>query len=308
MQHERIPVSDTRPVIAVIGATGAQGGAVVRALVDRGAFRVRAITRNPAAYSGPADEVMGADLADTASMAAAFAGAHGVFAMSNFTDADLDEFTQGRHVVEAGAAAGVRHLVWATQPNVEALSGGAFHVPHFTDKARVDDLVRAAGFDSFTFVIPPFYFENFLNVLAPSPLPTGELGWVIPIPADARVIHAASIEDLGAVVAGAFDKPDVVGHGTYLSSAAALMSFDDFAATLRSQGHDLAIAVVAPAVYATFYPGADEMEQMMSYWAAHTYLGPDGDAQIAAAREVSANAPTDFATWSAVHMPAGQNA
>lgn len=300
-------MSETRPVIAVIGASGAQGGSVARALVDRGKYRVRAVTRNPAAYSGPANEVVGADLADPASLAAAFAGAYGVFAMSNFTDADLDEFTQGGRAVEAAVTAAVRHFVWATQPNVETLSAGEFHVPHFTDKARVEDLVRAAGFESFTFVIPPFYFENFLTALAPRPLPTGESGWVLPIPADARVIHAASIDDLGGVVAGAFENPELVGRGAHLSSAAELVSFDDFAATLRSQGHDIAIAVVPPTVYATFYPGADEMAQMMGYWVAHTYLGPDGDEQIAAARRLSTTSPTEFATWAAAHMtPAGR--
>lgn len=295
-------MSDNRSVVAVLGATGAQGGAVVRALVDRGTFRVRAVTRNPAAYSGPADEVVGADLGDRATLAAAFAGAHGVFAMSTFDDADLGEFTQGRHAVEAAAEAGVRHFVWSTQPNVELVSAGAFHVPHFTDKARVNDLVREAGFDSFTFVIPPFYFENFLTALAPRPLPTGEVGWVLPIPSDARVIHAASIEDLGGVVAGAFDNPELVGRGAILSSSAELMSFDDFAEILRSQGHDITIAVVPPDVYATFYPGADEMAQMMGFWVEHMYLGPDGDEQIAAARRVSTSAPTEFSTWAASRM------
>jgi uncharacterized protein YbjT (DUF2867 family) len=300
-------MSDKRPVIAVFGASGAQGGAVVRALVDSGAFRVRAITRTPSAYSGPADEVVAADLADPASLAAAFDSAHGVFAMSNFTDADLDEFAQGRNAVEAAATAGVRHFIWATQPNVEVISAGEFHVPHFTDKARVDDLVRHAGFESFTFVIPTFYFENFLTALAPRPLPTGEIGWVLPISADARAIHAASIEDLGGVVAGAFVNPEEVGRGAYLASAVAVQSFDDFAATLRSQGHAITIAEVPPDVYATFYPGADEMAQMMGYWVANTYLGPAGDEQIAAARRVSTTEPTEFATWAAAHMtPAGQ--
>jgi len=295
-------MSDDRPVIAVIGATGAQGGAVVRALTDRGAFRVRAITRNVATYSGPADEIVEADLADPASLGTAFAGAYGVFALSNFTGATIDEVTQGRHAVEAAAKAGVRHFVWSTQPNVEAVSNGEFEVPHFTDKARVDDLVRGAGFDWCTFVIPPFYFENLLTYLAPQPLPDGRTGWALPIAADARVVHAASIIDLGGVVAGAFDRPDTVGDGAYLSSAATLTSFGDFAETLQAQGRSIAIIEVPPAVYATFYPGADEMAQMMGYWAKHTYLGPTGDQMIAAARSVSTTPSTDFTSWAAAHM------
>jgi len=295
-------MSDDRPVIAVIGATGAQGGAVVRALTDRGAFRVRAITRNPSNYSGPADEVVAADLADPTSLEAAFANAYGVFALSNFTGVAIDEFTQGRHAVQAAARAGVRHFVWSTQPDVEAVSGGEFEVPHFTDKARVDDLVRGAGFDWCTFVIPPFYFENLLTFLAPQPLPDGRTGWALPIAADARVVHAATITDLGGVVAGAFDHPDTVGDGAYLSSAATLTSFGDFAETLQAQGLSIAIVEVPPAVYATFYRGADEMAQMMGYWAKHTYLGPTGDQMIAAARNVSTTPSTDFPAWAAEHL------
>jgi len=296
-------MSDTRPVIAVIGATGAQGGAVVRALVDQGAFRVRAVSRNPSAYTGPAEEVIGADLADPQSLRAAFEGAHGVFAVSSWIGGtSIDEVMQGRNAVDAAAAAGVRHFVWSTLPNVEAISGGAFDVPHFTDKARVDDLVRAAGFEHVTFVEAPFYFENLATVMSPQPLPDGRTGWALPIPGDARVVHAGSIEDIGGVVAGAFGNPDIVGSGSYLSSAAGLMSFQDLADVLGSQGREVGIVEVPPAVYATFFPGADEMAQMMGYWVAHTYLGPDGDAAIAAARQVSTTPSTNFASWAAAHM------
>jgi len=114
-------MTDNRPVIAVIGATGAQGGAVVRALTDRGVFRVRAITRDPAKYSGPADEVAMADLSDPGSLESAFANAYGVFALSDFTGAGPDEFTQGRHSVEAASRAGIRYFVWSTLPDVEEI-------------------------------------------------------------------------------------------------------------------------------------------------------------------------------------------
>lgn len=296
---------DDRPVIAVIGATGAQGGAVVRALVDRGAFRVRALTRTPSAYSGPADEVVGADLADPQSLRAAFSGAYGAFAVSSWLGAADDEVVQGRNAVDAAVVAGVRHFVWSTLPDVEAISGGAYDVPHFTDKAKVDHLVRDAGFEYVTFVNAPFYFENLATVMSPQPLPDGRTGWALPIPGDVQVVHAGSIEDLGGVVAGAFDHPEAVGTGAHLSSAAGLMSFQDFADVLGSLGRETAIVEVPPAVYATFYPGAEEMAQMMAYWAGHTYLGPDGDAMIAAAREVSTTASTDFPTWAAAHMAVG---
>ena len=297
-------MSADRPLIAVLGATGAQGGAVVRALIDGGAFRARALTRNPAGYTGPADEVAAADLNDPSSLETAFSGAYGVFAVSNFTDSGQDEISQGRAAVDAAVTAGVRHFVWSTLPDVGVISDDEFDVPHFTNKAKVDDLVRDAGFDSFTFVEAPFYFENLLGFLAPQPLPDGRSGWVLPIPADAPVVHAGSIADLGGVVAGAFEHPEIVGAGAYLSSAAVLTSFDELAAILNAQGHAIATVEVPAEVYATFFPGAGEFAQMMLYWLKHTYLGPTGDEAIAAARSVSTTPSTDFAIWASANMPA----
>jgi uncharacterized protein YbjT (DUF2867 family) len=296
-------MSDDRRVIAVIGASGSQGGSVVRALVDRGVFRVRALTRNPDTYQGPADEAVAADLKDPNSLEAAFAGAHGVFAVSNFWEPGSDEIAQGRNAVDAAKKAGVSHFVWSTLPDVESISGGEFEVAHFTSKAKVDAFVRDAGFASSTFVEAPFYFENLTTNMPPSPLPDGSLGWALPLPADARVVHAGSIQDLGGVVAGAFDNPDLVGDGAYLSSAAALMSFGDMVDTLNAQGHAVAAVQVPAEVFATFFPGAEEMAQMMGYWQRYTYLGPGGDEAIALARRVSTTTSTDFTTWAAQNMP-----
>ncbi len=299
-------MSDDRPVIAVIGASGFQGGAVARALVDRGAFRVRAVTRNPTAYDGPADEVVRADLTDPGSIAAAFAGAYGVFAVSSFREGGSDEVAQGRVAVLAAVNAGVRHFVWSTLPNVETLSGGEFTVPHFTNKAEVDPYVRAAGFEYATFVEAPFYFENFLTAMAPQPLPDGRTGWALPIPADARVVHAGSISDLGGVVAGAFDHPDIVGAGSYLSSAADLYSFNDFADGLETLGHSIGILEVTPEAYGRLFPGAEEMAQMLGYFARYTYLGPNGDEAIRSARHISTTPSTDFTVWATVNMAGRQ--
>jgi uncharacterized protein YbjT (DUF2867 family) len=297
-------MSDDRRVIAVIGASGSQGGSVVRALVDRGTFRVRALTRNPDTYSGPADEVVLADLNRPDTLEAAFADAYGVFAVSNFWEPGSDEVAQGRNAVEAAKQAGVSHFVWSTLPNVETISGGEFEVAHFTSKAKVDAIVAAAGFASFTFVEAPFYFENLTTNMRPSPLPDGSVGWTVSLPVDARVVHAGSIQDLGGVVAGAFESPDVVGDGAYLSSAAALMSFQDVVDVLNAQGTAVAAVEVPGEVFATFFPGAEEMAQMMGYWERYTYLGPGGDEAIALARRVSTTGSTDFATWAAQNMPA----
>src|SRR5437879_4964718 len=135
-----------KKVIAVVGATGQQGGAVVRALQAEKQFKVRALTRNPAKHRELADEVIQADLNRPETLTAAFEGVHGVFLVTNFGEKGTEEVNQATAAVRAAKDAGVKHFVWSTLPNVDAISGGKLHVPHFTGKAKVDQIVKQAGF------------------------------------------------------------------------------------------------------------------------------------------------------------------
>src|SRR5258705_9458975 len=108
--------SNRRKLIAVIGATGQQGGAVVRALQAQGQFKVRALTRHPAKHRGLADEVVEADLNRPETLKAAFAGAHGVFLVTNIWEPGTDELKQATAAVRAAKDAGVKHLIWSTLP------------------------------------------------------------------------------------------------------------------------------------------------------------------------------------------------
>ena len=112
--------------------------------------------------------------------------------------------------------AGVKHFVWSTLPNVEAISKGKLHVPHFTGKAKVDQIVRGAGFANHTFVIAPFYYQNLIGVLGPQKQPNGSAGWTLPLDPAVRGIHMGDITELGDIVAGAFAHPNQAGHGEYL--------------------------------------------------------------------------------------------
>ena len=148
-----------KKTIVVVGATGSQGKAVVNALVDQGTYNVRAMTRNPEKYSGKAHEAVKGDLNNVQSLKDAFKNAYGVFAVTNFWEG-ADETAQGKNAVEAAKETGIQHFIWSTLPNVEIISKATFDVPHFTLKARVDDLVKTAGFNYSTFVQPPFYYQN----------------------------------------------------------------------------------------------------------------------------------------------------
>src|SRR3977135_3703111 len=133
-------VSNDRKLISVVGATGQQGGAVARALQASGQFKVRALSRNPDKHGELADEVVEADLNRPETLKAAFEGAHGVFLVTNFREAGADELQQASAAIRAARDAGVKHLVWSTLPDVESISDGKIHVPHFTGKAKVDQI------------------------------------------------------------------------------------------------------------------------------------------------------------------------
>ncbi|MBV0913805.1 NmrA/HSCARG family protein [Anianabacter salinae] len=290
--------------IVVFGASGQQGGGVVRALKTQGKFRVRAVSRDAARLAGlGADEVISADLTRPETLGSAFAGAHGAFVVTNFWEGPgVDEPAQGRAAVEAARAAGAQHFIWSTLPNVAAISGNAFDVPHFTQKAHVDELVSAAGFPAYTFVEPPFYFQNLTGQMAAQPQGDGSKGWVMPMAPDARVIHAGDISELGTLVAGAFANPDRVGTGQHLALSGDRLSWNDIVKTLRDQGHNVRFQSVPGEVFDTFFPQAPELRRMMNYFEAHSYFGPDADEKIALAREVATVPPTSFADWARVNF------
>ena len=295
--------SNSKKLVAVIGATGQQGGAVVRALQAQGQFKVRALTRNPGKHRGLADEVVEADLDRPETLKAAFAGAYGVFLVTNFWEQGTDELKQATAAIRAATDAGVKHFVWSTLPDVEAISGGKFHVPHFTGKARIDRIVNEAGFAHHTFVIAPFFYQNLVGALAPQKQADESLGWALPLDPDARSIHMGDIHELGDIVAGAFARPNQAGNGEYLPLVGDFMSFNQIIDTLNRQGHEFSFNQVPKEVFATFFPGAAEVADMLAYFQAHTYLGSDSRDPIALANKIAGREPTKFSTWAKSNFP-----
>src|ERR1700756_5495002 len=296
-----------KKLIAVIGATGQQGGAVVRALQASNRFKVRALTRNPAKHHELSGEVIQADLSRPETLTAAFEGAHGVFLVTNVWEQGASEVEQATAAVRAAKDAGIKHLVWSTLPDVEGISGGKFHVPHFTDKAKVDRIVNEAGFANHTFVIAPFYYQNLMGVLAPQKQADGSVTWALPLDPTVRGIHMGDITELGTIVAGAFAHPDQAGHGQYLPLVGDFMSFNEIIDTLSQQGHNFSYTQVPKEVFAGLFPGAAEIAEMFSYFQAHTYLGSDSRDTIALANKIAGRQPTKFSAWSRVNFPAQKN-
>jgi uncharacterized protein YbjT (DUF2867 family) len=297
-------LSNNKKLIAVVGATGQQGGGVVRALqAGGGQFKVRALSRNPVKHRDLADEVVEADLNRPETLKTAFEGAHGVFLVTNFREKGTDELKQATAAVRAAKDAGVKHFVWSTLPNVEAISGGKFDVPHFTGKAKIDRIVKEAGFPHHTFVIAPGYYQNFVGSLAPQKQADGSVGWALPLDPDVRCLHMGDIRELGNIVAGAFAHPDEAGNGEYLPLVGDFLSFNEIVETLNRQGHKFSYKQVPKEVFAALFPGAAELAEMFSYWEVHTYLGSDSSDRIALANKIAGRQPTKFSTWARVNVP-----
>ena len=170
-----------KKIIAVIGATGAQGGGLVRSIAaDRsGAFAARAITRKPdsesaKALAGLGVEVVAADLDDEASLRRAFEGAHGVFCVTNFWEHSSPEreLAQTSSAARAAKGAGVSHVVWSTLEDTRLqvpLSDSRlptlkekYKVPHFDAKGEADAVFAALSVPT-TYLLAAFYWENFIG-------------------------------------------------------------------------------------------------------------------------------------------------
>src|SRR6185295_5147018 len=146
-----------KKIIAVLGSTGSQGGGLVRAILadPAGGFAARAVTRDVSkdkakALKSAGAEVVKADLDDVESLKKAFAGAYGVYAVTNFWEhfSGDKEIAQAKNIAEAAKAAGVKHVIWSTLEDTRKLMKaddtrmpmlqGRFRVPHFDAKAEAD--------------------------------------------------------------------------------------------------------------------------------------------------------------------------
>jgi uncharacterized protein YbjT (DUF2867 family) len=150
-----------KDLIVITGATGQQGGATARELLAAG-HRVRAVTRKPDGDAAKAlaklgAEVVRGDLDDPTSLQKAFTGGWGLYAVQNTWEAGVEqEEVQGKRVAEVAKAAGIQHFVYASVGSAYRQTG----IPHFDNKARVEEKVLAMKFPSHTIVRPVFFMEN----------------------------------------------------------------------------------------------------------------------------------------------------
>jgi uncharacterized protein YbjT (DUF2867 family) len=272
----------SKKTIAVVGATGAQGGGLVRAILadSAGGFAARALTRNPSSEKAQAlakagAEVVAADVDDVESLKKAFAGAHGAFGVTAFWEhfSPEKELAQAKAMAQAAKEAGVAHFVWSTledsrrfvpldDPRMPTLQG-KYKVPHFDAKGEANALFAAAGVPT-TYLHTSFYWENLIFFgMGPKKGDDGKLGFVLPT-GDAP-LPGIAVEDIGRCAYAVFRRPDLVGKtvgiaGEHLTGA-------QMAAELsKALGQEVVHRAVPPAVYRTFgFPGADDLGNMFQF-------------------------------------------
>ncbi len=191
--------------VLVTGATGQQGGAVARALLNRGQ-RVRALTRNPDSPVAQAVQQLGADLVagsfdDPASLVNAAEGADAVFTMSTFFEAGLDaEIRQGIALANAAKAAGVQHLVYSSVASADQHTG----VPHFESKYRIEQHIQSLGIPH-TIIGPVYFLDNMYGPFVLPGLQQGTLALALPA---GRSLQGIAVTDIGTFAALVLERRD----------------------------------------------------------------------------------------------------
>jgi uncharacterized protein YbjT (DUF2867 family) len=267
-----------KKLIAVIGATGAQGGSLVRAILadPQGGFAVRAITRKldsdkAKALAKLGAEVVQADLDDAASLERAFAGAYGAFCVTNFWEhfSAEKEVAQARNLAQAAKAAGVQHVVWSTledtrkwvplSDNRMPTLGGKYKVPHFDGKGEADKVF--AGLPT-TYLVTSFYWDNFIYFgMGPKKGADGKLG--IAFPMGDKKLPGIAAEDIGKSAYGVFKRGKELIGKTVGIAGEHVSGKEMAAAFTRALGQEVVYHDVTPEAYRAFgFPGADDLGNM----------------------------------------------
>lgn len=272
-----------KKIIAVVGATGAQGGGLVRAIVnDPGSgFVARAITRDVNSEKAKALATLGADvvaanLDDVDSLARAFAGAYGVFCLTNFWEhfSPEKEYAQVKAQATAAKHAAVQHVIWSTLEDTRrwvSLSDnrmptlmGKYKVPHFDAKGEADQEFMKLGVPT-TFLLTSFYWDNMISFgMGPKKGPDGTLGFTLPM--GDKKLPCIAAEDIGKCAFGIFKKGRE-SIGKRMAIAGEHLTGTEMAAAMtKAFGQSVRYNEVTPEQYRGFgFPGADDLGNMFQF-------------------------------------------
>jgi uncharacterized protein YbjT (DUF2867 family) len=274
-----------KKIIAVMGATGSQGGGLVRAIQSDpgGGFTARAITRDVNSDKAKAlrdlgAEVVAADIDDEASLRKAFAGAYGAYCVTFFWAHFSPEREQqnARNMANAAKAAGLQHVIWSTFEDVRKwvpLSDnrmptlqGKYKVPHFDSKGESDHFFTDAGVPT-TFLLTTFYWDN-MYMFGMGPAKGQDGNYTITFPMGNHRMSGIAAEDIGGAAYGIFKKgKEMIGKtvgiaGEHLTGAQMAEKLS------KGLGVKVSYNAVTPDAYRGFgFPGAEDLGNMFQFYA-----------------------------------------
>jgi uncharacterized protein YbjT (DUF2867 family) len=272
-----------KKIIAVVGATGAQGGGLVRAILKdaQGGFAARAVTRNPdspkaKALAALGAQVVAADLDDEAGLARALAGAHGAYFVTNFWEhfSPEKEQAQAHNMAAAARQAGLKHVIWSTLEDTRRwvpLSDdrmptlmGRYKVPHFDAKGEADAYFLDAGVPT-TFLLTSFYWENLIHFgMGPKPTGDGRLAFTLPM-GEAKLPGIAA-EDIGRCAYGIYRRGEAAAGQTIGIAGEHLTGAQMAVALGKALGREVICNAVTPEQYRGFgFPGAEDLGNMFQF-------------------------------------------
>jgi uncharacterized protein YbjT (DUF2867 family) len=272
-----------KKIIAVVGATGAQGGGLAQAMLNEptSGFAVRALTRKVGSDKAKELEKLGAevveaDLDDVESLKRAFTGAYGAFLLTNFWEhfSPEKEFAQAKNMAQAAKQSHLQHVIWSTLEDTRRwvpLSDnrmptlmGKYKVPHFDAKGEADHLFADAQIPT-TWLLTSFYWENLIYFGAgPKKGPDGKLA--ITFPMGDKKLPGIAVEDIGKAAFAIFKKGKEFIGKTVAIAGEHLTGAQMAAALTKALGQEVRYNDVTPEVYRSFgFPGADDLGNMFQF-------------------------------------------
>jgi uncharacterized protein YbjT (DUF2867 family) len=270
-------------IIAVVGATGAQGGGLVRAIAEdpEGGFKARALTRNPDSEKAKAladlgAEVVAADVDDEQSLREAFEGAYGAYCVTFFWEhfSPEKELAEAAAMARAAKATGLQHVIWSTLEDTRqwvALDDdrmptlmGAYKVPHFDAKGEANQVFMDEGVPT-TLLLTSFYWDNLIHFgMGPRRGEDGKLAFTLPM-GEAKLPGIAS-EDIGRCAYGIFKEGGELIGKTVGIVGGNLTGAQMAAALGEALGEEVVYNAISPEAYRGLgFPGAEDLGNMFQF-------------------------------------------
>jgi len=273
-----------KKIIVVFGATGSQGGGVVRAILNdsNSEFAVRAVTRDPNSDKAKELAKMGAEVVkgeidDLQSLKRILSGAYGAYFVTFFWDhfSPEKEKSEAKNMAEAAKEAGLKHVIWSTledtrkyiplDDNRMPTLQGKYKVPHFDAKGESNQYFIDAGVPV-TFLLTTFYWENMLYFgMGPKKGADGKLA--ITFPMGDKKLSGIAAEDIGKCAYGIFKRGNEL-IGKTIGIAGEQLDCNEMAKALtKTLGKEVTYNEITPEQYRNLgFPGADDLGNMFQFY------------------------------------------